>query len=91
LEPIKKPEAATTNNAPTLAPVVQTYYEALKKKDDALLKSVMSQEFIKTVEADMKAEKKTSIAAYMAEFDTIPKSRSKSETKRSKEPTPSPI
>ena len=72
LEPIKKPEAATTNNAPTIAPVVQTYYDALKKKDDALLKSVMSQEFIKTVEGDMKAEKKTSIAAYMAEFDTIP-------------------
>ena len=72
LEPIKKPEAATTNNAPTIAPVVQTYYDALKKKDDTLLKSVMSQEFIKTVEGDMKAEKKTGIAAYMAEFDTIP-------------------
>ena len=72
METTKKPAAATTNNAPTLAPVVQTYYEALKKKDDALLKTVMSQEFIKTVESDMKAEKKTSIAAYMAEFDTIP-------------------
>ncbi len=72
LEPVKKPEAATSNNAPTLAPVVQTYYEALKKKDDALLKTVMSQAFIKSVEADMKDEKKTSIAAYMAETDTIP-------------------
>ena len=72
LEPVKKPDAATTNNAPTLAPVVQTYYEALKKKDDALLKSVMSQAFIKSIEADMKEEKKTSIAAYMAETDTIP-------------------
>lgn len=72
LEPIKKPDAATINNAPTLAPVVQTYYEALKKKDDALIKSVMSQAFIKSVETDMKEEKKTSIAAYMAEFDAIP-------------------
>ena len=72
LETTKKPEAATANNAPTLAPVVQTYYEALKKKDAALLKSVMSQEFIKSVEADMKEDKKTDIAAYMAEFDTIP-------------------
>ena len=72
LEPTRKPESATTNNAPTLAPVVQTYYEALKKKDDALLRSVMSQEFIKSVETDMKEEKKTGIAAYMAEFDTIP-------------------
>jgi len=72
LETTKKPEAATTNNAPTIAPVVQTYYDALKKKDDALLKSVMTQEFIKSVEADMKQEKKTSLAAYMAEFDSIP-------------------
>jgi hypothetical protein len=68
----KKPEAETVNNAPTIAPVVQSYYEALKKKDDALLKSVMSQEFIKSVEGDMKAEKKTSMAAYMAEYDSIP-------------------
>jgi len=37
-----------------------------------LLKSVMTQEFIKSVEADMKQEKKTSLAAYMAEFDSIP-------------------
>ena len=72
IETTKKPEAAKFNDAPTLAPVVQKYYEALKKKDDALLKSVMSQEFIKSVEADMKEEKKTGIAAYMAEFDTIP-------------------
>ena len=72
LDPVKKTEAATSNNAPTLAPVVQTYYDALKKKDDALIKSVMSQEFIKNIESDMKEEKRTGIAAYMAEFDTIP-------------------
>ncbi len=72
LEPTKKPEVATTNNAPTLAPVVQTYYEALKKKDDALLKSVMSKEFVASVETDMKEDKKTNMAAYLAEFDTIP-------------------
>jgi len=69
---VKKPEAATTNNAPTLTPVVQAYYEALKTKDAALLKSVMSKEFIASVEADMKEEKKTNIAAYLAEFDKIP-------------------
>ena len=72
LDPVRKPETETTNNAPTLAPVVQTYYDALKKKDDALLKSVMSEAFIQSVEADMKLEKKTKIATYMAEFDTIP-------------------
>jgi hypothetical protein len=69
IETTKKPEANTINNAPTLAPVVQTYYEALKKKDDAMLKSVMTQEFIKSIEADMKAEKKTKMAAYMAETE----------------------
>jgi hypothetical protein len=72
LETTKKPEAATTNNAPTLTPVVRTYYEALKKKDDALLKTVMSGEFIKSIEADMKEEKKSGLAAFMAETDTIP-------------------
>jgi hypothetical protein len=72
LETTKKPEAATTNNAPTLAPVVQAYYEALKTKNAALLKSVMSKEFIASVEADMKEEKKTNIAEYLAEFDKIP-------------------
>lgn len=72
LETTKKPEAATANNAPTLAPVVQAYYEALKTKNAALLKSVMSKEFIASVEADMKEEKKTNIAEYLAEFDKIP-------------------
>src|SRR4029453_3784230 len=72
LPTVKKPQAATTNDAPTIAPVVRTYYEALKKKDDALLKSVMSKEFISSIEKDMKEGKKRSIAAYMAEFDTIP-------------------
>ena len=72
LETTRKPDAPTANNAPTLGPVVQAYYDALKKKDDALLKSVMSAEFIKSVESDMKEDKKTSIAAYMAEFDTLP-------------------
>jgi hypothetical protein len=72
IETTKKPEAATVNNAPTIAPVVQAYYDALKKKDDAMLKSVMSQEFITSIEADMKAEKKTNMAAYLAEFESIP-------------------
>lgn len=71
LEPIKKVETATTNNAPTLAPVVQTFYEGLRKKDDALVRSVMSVEFIKTIEDDMKAEgKKGNMAAFMAEVES---------------------
>ncbi len=72
LDTAKKPMAETTNNAPTLAPVVQAYYEGLKKKDDNAVRAVMSQEFLKTIEADMKDEKRTDLAAYMAEYDTIP-------------------
>ena len=65
----KMPEAATTNNAPTLGPVVQAYYDALKKKDDAAVRETMSTEFLKNVEDDMKEEKKTSLAAFLAETD----------------------
>ena len=68
----KKPEAATTNNAPTLAPVVQAYYDALKKKDDAAIRKVLSAEFIKMLEADMKEEGKKSLTAFIVELDKIP-------------------
>ena len=71
LDTTKKPEAATTNNAPTITPVVNAFREALRKKDDAMLKSVMSAEFIKSMEDEMKAEgKKGSLAAFMAEVET---------------------
>lgn len=70
--PTPKPVAATTNDAPTLAPVVRAYYEALKKKDDAALKALLSKSLLKEVEDGMKEEKKTGLAAYMAETDRIP-------------------
>lgn len=73
LTPTKKVEAPTENNAPTLKPVVHAYYDALKKKDDAALRKVLTAEFIKSLEADMKADKKTgSLAAYVAESEKIP-------------------
>ncbi len=68
----KKPEAATANNAQTLAPIVHAYYDALKKKDDAAVRKVMQSEFIRSVEKDMKDEKKSNLAAYLAETDQIP-------------------
>ena len=68
----KKAEVATANNAPTIAPVVHAFYDALRKKDDAALTAVLSAEFIKSIRADMKAEKKTGMAAYLAETETIP-------------------
>lgn len=69
LSTVKAPEAATTNDAPTLAPVVQNYYNALKKKDDAGLRKVFSQSTLKSLEADMKEEKKTSLSDFISELE----------------------
>lgn len=63
----KTPEASMINNAPTLSPVIQSYNEALKKKDEAALRKVYSREALKSLEADMKDEKKTSLVEYIAE------------------------
>ena len=68
----KKPEVATANNAPTIGPVVQAYYDALKKKDDAALKNVLSAGYIKSVQADMKKEKQATMAAFLAQYEIIP-------------------
>lgn len=62
----------TVNDAPTLKPVVYAYYDALKSKDDAALRRVMAQEFIRSVQTDMKAENRKGMAAYMAELDKVP-------------------
>ena len=68
----KAPEASTTNNAPTIAPVVMSYYDALKKKDDAALRKVYAAESLKAAEADMKSEKKTSLSAFISELEPAP-------------------
>ncbi|MBX3300177.1 MAG: hypothetical protein KF736_12010 [Acidobacteria bacterium] len=70
---IVKPTAETTNNAPTIGPVVQAFYEALRKKDDAGVRAVMTADFIKRSEADMRSENETSLAAFMAKYDIIDK------------------
>ena len=75
LETTKKPQAETTNNAPTFAPVVNAYYDALKRKDAAAVKKVMEQEFLKSTELDMKDEKKTDIVAFLTEFDKLPEGK----------------
>ncbi len=68
----KMPDVHTTNNAPTLTPVVQAYYEALKKKDDAALRKVFSQATLKSLQTDMKDEKKTSLVEYITETEPVP-------------------
>ena len=72
LNTTKTPEAATINNAPTLTPVVQAYYSALKTKNDPALKKIYSQETLESLEADMKAEKKTSLSAFITEIEPVP-------------------
>jgi len=65
----KKPEVATTNNAPTIGPVVAAYFDAMKRKDDAAIQTVISAKFLATLTADMKKEKKAGLAAYIAEYE----------------------
>ena len=56
LETTKKPEAATTNNAPTLTLVVQGYYAALLRKDEAGARKFLSNSALKYWEEEMKSE-----------------------------------
>ncbi|HKP70659.1 MAG TPA: hypothetical protein VJV05_15335 [Pyrinomonadaceae bacterium] len=71
----KAPEAPTTNDAPTLGPSINAYYDALKRKDAAGVKKVMESQFLKSVESDMKDEKKTDIVAFLSEFDKLPEGK----------------
>ena len=68
----RTPEAATANNAPTLAPVVQSYYDFWKKKDDAGLKKIFSQATLKSFETDMKTDKKSSLSDWLSSNETLP-------------------
>ena len=67
-----KPAAATENAAPTLGPVVQAYYDGLRRKDEAAVRAVMSTGFIKYIEDGMREEKKKDLVAYLSEYDKIP-------------------
>src|SRR5262249_33766345 len=68
----KPPEAPTLNNAPTLGPVVQQYYQALEKKDDAAVRETLTKEFIAQLEEEMKADKEKNLAAFMARDEYRP-------------------
>lgn len=63
----RAPESATGNNAPTLAPIVQGYYAALQKKDEAGAKKFLSAAALKYWEAEMKSEKNLSLLAILEE------------------------
>jgi len=67
-----KPVGDKINDAPTLAPVVHAYYDALRTKNSAALKDVLSAAFLAKNLASMKEDGAKDLAAYMAEFDTVP-------------------
>lgn len=64
----KKEEAAATNNAPTLSPVAQNFYDALRKRDEAGVKKYLSASALKYYETEAKTENKTWLA-YLLEFE----------------------
>lgn len=68
----KAPEETTTNKADTIAPIVNAYYEALKKKDDAALRKVYSQATLKSLETDMKEEGAKSLVQFITELEPVP-------------------
>ncbi len=70
LETTKTPIEATTNDAPTVAPVFKAYCDALTKKDEAALRKVYSAATLKSLEADMKAENEKSLVKYL-EVDRV--------------------
>lgn len=64
-------DTATTNSASTVAPVMTAYYEALKNKDDAALRKVLSQTALKSYEKDMKEEGETSLSKFITDLEPV--------------------
>lgn len=59
------PVGEKTNDAASLTPVINAYYEALKKKDDAAFRKFYSAAAIKELEAGMKNDGAKTIVAYI--------------------------
>jgi hypothetical protein len=66
-----KVEAPEINKAQTLTSVVTAYGEALKTKNDAALRKVLSASTIKGWEDEMKSEGKTKLAEYIASTEYV--------------------
>jgi hypothetical protein len=67
----KAPEEQTTNQGATLTPVVKAYCDAMTRKDEAAIRKVYSQATLKSLEADMKADKKASLIEFLSEIDKV--------------------
>lgn len=75
LDPIRKPPAATSNLAPTVAPVVHAYYDGLKNKDAAAVRNVMARDFLQMIDTDMKDENETDLVAFLTKYDKLPENK----------------
>ena len=64
--------ASTTNDAPTIKPVVMAYYNALKTKNDAELKKVYSKQTLASLEKDMLEDKKKSLVEFITDLEPVP-------------------
>ena len=73
--PSVKPETSATNNAPTLTPVVQAFFDALIKKDEAGVKKHLSAAALKYWEDEGKTAKQTWLAYMMEDLDPIAEKR----------------
>lgn len=62
----KTPEVQTINKAETIAPVVQAYCDAIRKKDNAALRNVYTQQALKSLEADAKADNASTLIEYLS-------------------------
>ncbi len=69
--PVKPPEAATTNDAPTIAPIVAAYYSALRSKNESALRDVLSAANIARLEAQLKEEGRKDFVEFIAETETM--------------------
>lgn len=70
-ETTKKTPEPTTNNAPTLSPVLKAYCDAWVKNDEAALRKVYSADVIKEFEAEMKEEKAKSLIKFLESTDKV--------------------
>ncbi len=62
---VKQETGETSNQAPSITPLMQTYYDALKKKDEAGLRKFYSSAALKELEKGMKSEGKKSLVVYI--------------------------
>lgn len=71
LQPKSTPKIETSNEAPTLSPVVIAYCRAMKAGNDAALRQTYSRETVAALEKEMRAEGKDSLTAFLAEVEPI--------------------